>query len=177
MQLFLLPLKFQLLFRKTVILAHGKTIEEMINQRSNFWSYDLFGKAIGDKFRNKMAFCYSFIKFLLVGCVFALVSHVIAPFLVEKYLLPHPCWIPGNNFTMRVVLYVVETVLFMEAVLMITIFDAFYLLMCTSLKIQFRNLIEAVDSIKIGNNPSKDHEKICWEKLKECSNYHKFLLR
>ncbi|XP_068902921.1 odorant receptor 43a-like [Tenebrio molitor] len=165
-----------LLFRKTLILAHGKTIEEMISHRSSFWAYDLFGKAVGDKLRDKMNFCFSFIQLLLVSCTFSLVSHAVAPLFVEKYLLPHPCWIPGNNFTMRVVLYVVETVLFMETIFMLAIFDAFYLLMCTSLKIQFKLLRKAVETIKIGTNPSEDHENSCWMKLKECTIHHKFLL-
>ncbi|KAH0821598.1 hypothetical protein GEV33_001193 [Tenebrio molitor] len=69
-----------------------------------------------------------------------------------------------------------ETIFFFETALLVGMFDEFYLLMCTELKIQFELLSTTVKSIKFGTVFTKDHEEICWRKLTQCTKYHNFLL-
>ncbi|RZB39389.1 hypothetical protein BDFB_010229, partial [Asbolus verrucosus] len=49
-----------LVTRKTMLLIHASLFEEMIQDRSRFWHYDLCGKRIGDKCRNQMALCHCY---------------------------------------------------------------------------------------------------------------------
>ncbi|KAH0808349.1 hypothetical protein GEV33_014442 [Tenebrio molitor] len=75
-----------------------------------------------------------------------------------------------------VILYGLETIFYIETVFVIVVFDGFYLLMCCNLKIQFALLCEAVRLIQLGTNTTRAREEICWKKLKQYSQYHKFLL-
>jgi hypothetical protein len=162
------------LLRKTLLLVHGTSFEEMIQEYSHFWTYDLFGK---NKFEKKMAFCVSIIKLFIVGGTVSCVTHFLIPFFVKGFLLPHACWIPGNNFVARVILYGLEAVFYAETVFIIVVFDGFYLLMCCNLEIQFALLCKAVRSIQFGPNATTAHEETCWKQLKQYSQYHKFLLK
>jgi hypothetical protein len=118
----------------------------------------------------------SMIKIFWGGGLVSLLVHVATPLFVNGLLLPHACWIPGNSFVMRVILYVLETVFFFEILFLIGVFDGFYLLMCMNLKIQFALLSKAVRSIQLGANPTRGREEVCWKKLKEYKLYHQFLL-
>jgi hypothetical protein len=123
-----------------------------------------------------MASCVSLVKVLWSIGFFSIAVHSGAPIFVESMVLPHACWIPGNNFIIQVILHVMETIFFFETALLVGMFDEFYLLMCTELKIQFELLSTTVKSIKFGMVFSKDHEEICWRKLTQCTKYHNFLL-
>jgi hypothetical protein len=168
---------FQVLFRKSLRLVHSSLFEEMIDEYSRFWTYDLFGVPAKNKLKKQMSFCVSIIKLFMVGGTLSVVVHFTAPFYVKEYLLPHPCWIPGNNFIARVILYGLETVFYVETFFIIVVFDGFYLLMCCKLKIQFVLLCKAVRSIQLGANTTRTHEEECWKKLKRYNQYHKFLLK
>ncbi|RZC34027.1 hypothetical protein BDFB_010713, partial [Asbolus verrucosus] len=60
---------------------------------------------------------------------------------------------------------------------MFGVFDAFFLMVCVDLKIQFKLLNKTLQSIKIGVDVDENHEEFCWNKLKECFEHHRFLLR
>jgi hypothetical protein len=171
----LIHIIFQVICRKTLLLLHGSLFEEIMKEYSRFWGYDLFGTPTKNKFEKQMAFCLSIIKLLLAGGAVSVVVHSTAPIYTGQYL-PHPCWIPGNNFIARVVLYGLEVIFYVELVFYMVVFDGFYLLMCSNLQIQFALLGKAVRSIRLGANATKAHEEVCWKKLKEFSQYHKFLL-
>jgi hypothetical protein len=168
---------FQLVIRKTLILKHGSLWEEIFEERSRFWRYDLFGHSAGEKFRKIMDVSVSIIKMFWGSGFVSIAVHLVTPFFVQRMLLPHPCWIPGNNFVLRVILYTLEVIFDMESLFLVGVFDGFYLLMCMNLKIQFSLLSKAVHTIHIGTNPTKAHEEICWKKLKQYNRYHQFLLK
>jgi hypothetical protein len=126
---------------------------------------------------NLMNLSVSIIIMFWGGGFVSVLIHLATPFFDKELLLPHPCWIPGNNFVMRVILYAFEIVFYLEALFLVGVFDGFYLLMCMNLKIQFSLLSKAVHTIQLGTNPTKAHEEICWTRLKACSQYHKFLLK
>jgi hypothetical protein len=149
----------------------------MIEGYSRFWSYDLFGIPSTNKYEKQMAFSLSIIKLFVAGGIISVSIHLIAPYYIEQYLLPHACWIPGNSFIARIILYGLETIFYFEEIVIIVVFDGFYLLMCNNLKIQFALLCKAVRSIQLGANTTKANEEICWRKLKQYSQYHKFLLK
>jgi hypothetical protein len=166
-----------LVYRKTLILKHGSLWEEVFEERTRFWTYDSFGTSIGDKFQKLMDLTFSIIKVLAVSATGSVLLHCATPYFDTTLLLPQACWIPGNYFFMRVILYVLECVFYSETVFLIAAFDGFYLLMCINLKIQFGLLYAAVRSIKLGENATKDHEESCWKILKEYSQYHTLLLK
>jgi hypothetical protein len=157
-------------------LKHGSLWEEIFEERSRFWTYDSFDTSTGDKFRKLMDLCVSIIKIFWGGGFVSTLVHLTTPYLDKELLLPHSCWIPGNNFVMRVILYVLEGIFYVEMVFLAGVFDGFYLLMCSNLKIQFALLSRAVRCIEIGPKPTEDHEELCWKKLREYNRYHKFLL-
>jgi hypothetical protein len=159
------------------MLKYGSLWEEIFIEHSRFWTYDLFGTTTGDKFRKIMNLSVSIIRMFWGGGFVSVLIHLATPFFDKELLLPHPCWIPGNNFVMRVILYAFEIVFYLEALFLVGVFDGFYLLMCMNLKIQFSLLSKAVHTIQLGTNPTKAHEEICWTRLKACSQYHKFLLK
>jgi hypothetical protein len=168
---------FQLVFRKTLLIIHGSLLEEIIEDHSHFWTYDLFGKASGNRLRKTMDLCVSIIKLFIIGGVITASIYWTAPFYIKNYSLPHACWIPGNNFVATVILYILESIFYIEVVVIIVAFDGFYLLMCFNLKIQFILLCKAVNSIQLGVNATKADEEVCWVKLKQYNHYHKFLLK
>jgi hypothetical protein len=167
---------FQLLVRKTVIIVYGPVLEDLYCKRFYFWKHDLYGKIKGKEFRRRMASCISLIKCLWSMGVFSITFHSAAPFFIESLVLPHSCWIPGDNFVIRIILHCMETIFYIETALLVGVFDQFYLLMCTELKIQFDLLSKTIRSINIGASFCEAHEEICWKKLKHCSKYHNFLL-
>ncbi|KAJ3632642.1 hypothetical protein MTP99_009636 [Tenebrio molitor] len=166
-----------LVMRKTLILKYGSLWEEIFEEHSLFWTYDLFGNDAGDQFRKIMDFSISIIKMFWGGGLVSTLVHLLTPYFDKTLLLPHPCWIPRNNFVLRVIIYALEGIFYTEVIFLIGVFDGFYLLMCSNLKIQFSLLSKAVHSVQLGTNPTKSHEEVCWKKLKEYSQYHKFLLR
>jgi hypothetical protein len=168
---------FQLVFRKTLLIIHGSLLEEIIEDHSHFWTYDLFGKAFGDRLRKTMDLCVSIIKLFIIGGVIAGLIYWTAPFYIKKYSLPHACWIPGNNSVATIILYILESIFYIEINVIIVAFDGLYLLMCFNLKLQFVLLCKAVNSIKLGTNATKVNEEMCWGKLKHYNHYHKFLLK
>jgi hypothetical protein len=168
---------FQLVFRKTLLIIHGSLLEEIIEDHSHFWSYDLFGKVSGNRLRKTMDLCVSIIKLFIIGGVITASIYWTAPFYIKNYSLPHACWIPGNNFVATIILYILESIFYIEVVVIIVAFDGFYLLMCFNLKIQFILLCKAVKSIQLGVNATKADEEVCWMKLKQYNHYHKFLLK
>jgi hypothetical protein len=163
--------------RKTIILKYGFLWEEIFEEHSRFWAYDLFGNYAGDKFRKIMDISVSIIKMFWGGALASTLVHFTTPYFDKTMLLPQACWIPGNNFVGRVIIYALEGVFYVEVIFLIGVFDGFYLLMCMNLKIQFSLLAEAVHSVQLGTNPTKSHEEICWRKLREYCQYHKFLLK
>ncbi|KAJ3632640.1 hypothetical protein MTP99_009634 [Tenebrio molitor] len=165
-----------LICRKTLLLVHGSLFEEMIEEYSQFWTYDLFGTSAKYSCEKNMALSLSAIKLFLIGGAVSSVVHFTAPFYIEEYSLPHACWIPGNSFAARISLYTLETIFYIEIVVIVVAFDGFYLLMCSNLKIQFALLCKAVRSIQLGTNNNKVHEEVCWKNLKEFCEYHVFLL-
>jgi hypothetical protein len=167
---------FQLICRKTLLLVHGSLFEEMIEEYSQFWTYDLFGTSAKYSCEKNIALSLSAIKLFLIGGAVSSVVHFTAPFYIEEYSLPHACWIPGNSFAARISLYTLETIFYIEIVVIVVAFDGFYLLMCSNLKIQFALLCKAVRSIQLGTNNNKVHEEVCWKNLKEFCEYHVFLL-
>jgi hypothetical protein len=148
----------------------------MIEEYSQFWTYDLFGTSAKYSCEKNMALSLSAIKLFLIGGAVSSVVHFTAPFYIEEYSLPHACWIPGNSFAARISLYTLETIFYIEIVVIVVAFDGFYLLMCSNLKIQFALLCKAVRSIQLGTNNNKVHEEVCWKNLKEFCEYHVFLL-
>ncbi|RZC39274.1 hypothetical protein BDFB_004152, partial [Asbolus verrucosus] len=157
--------------RKTIFMVHGSLFEEIIQERSRFWNYDLFGQNTEKEFRKQMGFCVFLIKSLLIGCCTAITIHVFTPIFVEGYVLPDACFIPGDNNFFIIIIYSLEVLFYVETFFMVGIFDGFFLLMCTDLKIQFKILKKTVRSIRIEKNEDK-----YWIKLKTCCNYHNFLL-
>jgi hypothetical protein len=119
---------FQLVFRKTLLIIHGSLLEEIIEDHSHFWTYDLFGKAFGDRLRKTMDLCVSIIKLFIIGGVIAGLIYWTAPFYIKKYSLPHACWIPGNNSVATIILYILESIFYIEINVIIVAFDGLYLL-------------------------------------------------
>jgi hypothetical protein len=165
---------WQLLVRKTAIIVYGSLFEDLYRKRFYFWKYDLFGKIKGNQYRKRMATCVSLIKFIWGVGAFSIAVHSGAPIFVENLPLSHACWIPGDNFVIQVILHVLETVFYFETTLLVGVFDEFYLLICTELKIQFELLSKTIKSINIGTEFSRMHEDMCWRKLKRCSKYHMY---
>ncbi|RZB38634.1 7tm 6 domain containing protein, partial [Asbolus verrucosus] len=77
-----------LVTRKTILLIHASLFEEMIQDRSRFWHYDLCGKRIGDKCRNQMALCVSIIKFIWISTAISVVFRSSTPLFVEESVVP-----------------------------------------------------------------------------------------
>ncbi|RZC34026.1 uncharacterized protein BDFB_010714, partial [Asbolus verrucosus] len=161
-----------LVARKTILLVHAPLFEEIIQDRSCFWNYDLFGKSIGKKFRNQTGLCVSLIKFMWIGGVMSVASRCYALHFVEGYLLPDTCYIPGNSIYSVVILFALELIFYTEAIFMVGVFDAFFLLMCVDLKIQFTLLNKALRTMKFGGIVNKKQEEIRWNQLKKCFEHH-----
>ncbi|XP_063913207.1 odorant receptor Or2-like [Zophobas morio] len=167
-----------LLSRKTALVVDGHLFDDIIKEIPRFWKYDLCGKNDEkNKYSARMALCVKFIKFLWISGVVSLTFHSSAPIFVKEMSLPHACWIPGDIFAFRVIIYTLEVIFYIEVVFLLGVFDGFYLLMCTELKIQLELLEKAVNAIEFRADEDLTNENKCWEKLKECSRYHKFLLR
>ncbi|RZC33373.1 7tm 6 domain containing protein [Asbolus verrucosus] len=162
-----------LVARKTILLIHSSLFEEMIQDRSRFWHYDLFGERGGDKFRNQMGFCVSLIKFIWISTTICVVFRCYTPFFVEEYLVPEACYIPGNSIYSIAIIFGLEVTFYIEETFLFSVFDGFFLLMCVDLKIQFRLLNKTLRTIDF----EKCHEEVCWVKLVECFEHHRFLLR
>ncbi|KAJ3656437.1 hypothetical protein Zmor_015516 [Zophobas morio] len=166
-----------LLSRKTALVVDGHLFDDIIKEIPRFWKYDLCGKNDEkNKYSARMALCVKFIKFLWISGVVSLTFHSSAPIFVKEMSLPHACWIPGDIFAFRVIIYTLEVIFYIEVVFLLGVFDGFYLLMCTELKIQLELLEKAVNAIEFRADEDLTNENKCWEKLKECSRYHKFLL-
>jgi hypothetical protein len=97
------------------MLKYGSLWEEIFIEHLRFWPYDLFGTITGDKFRKIMNLSVSIIIMFWGGGFVSVLIHLATPFFDKELLLPHPCWIPGNNFVMRVILYAFEIVFYLEA--------------------------------------------------------------
>jgi hypothetical protein len=130
------------------MLVHGSSWEEIFEDRSQFWPYDLLGQFVGDKFRKIMDFSVLIVKMF---------------------------WIRRNNIVMKVC--TLENIFYMELLFPVGVFDGFYLLMCMNLKIQFALLSKAVHSMQLGTSPTRTHEEVCLQKLKQYIRYHQFLLK
>ncbi|RZC35053.1 7tm 6 domain containing protein, partial [Asbolus verrucosus] len=165
-----------LVTRKAILLFHASLFEEMIQDRSKFWHYDLHGKTRGDKFRSQMAFCVSLIKFMWVSTTISAIFRSYTPFYVEEYVVPEACYIPGNSIYSVVIIFVLIVIFYAESIFMFGVFDAFFMLMCVDLKIQFKLLNKTLGTINIKVDMDKDQEQICWRKLIECFEHHRFLL-
>jgi hypothetical protein len=160
------------------MLKHGSLWEEIFEARSYFWPYDSFGQSVGDKYRKIMDLSVLVVKMFWGSGLVSVLIHIATLIFVQGMLLPHPCWIPGNNSVMRVILYTLESVCYMESLFLVGVFDTFYLLMCMNLKIQFALLSsKAVHSIQLGTSPTRAHEEVCLQKLKQYNRYHQFLLK
>nr|XP_015836874.1 PREDICTED: uncharacterized protein LOC103314856 isoform X2 [Tribolium castaneum] len=164
----------QLVARKSLLLLHRSLFEEIIQDRSHFWSYDSFGGKIGDKYRQEMQFSVSLIKKMWYASVWSLVFHFCTPFFVTNAVLPDACWIPVDSKCLVIFLYALEMVFYIEVIFLLGSFDAFFLCMCTELKIQFNLLNRTLD--KLQTNPETTDEM--WLKtLKKCSRHHCFILK
>ncbi|RZC41244.1 7tm 6 domain containing protein, partial [Asbolus verrucosus] len=166
----------QLVVRKLILLLHGDKIEEVIDERSHFLSYDLFGEELGRRYRNRMKFRITVIKFFWTVAFFTSFMFVLTPLFVKDVLLPHTCWIPGNNGILRIVIYNLEIIYYVELTLLIGVFDGIFLFTCLEIQIQFELLKRSIQSINFGLDSGEEYEKFCLVKLKTCSIHHNFLL-
>lgn len=124
-----------------------------------------------------MSFCVALVKFTWITGVVSLTFHSSAPIFVKSMDLPQPCWIPGEIFIFRVIIYILEVIFYIEVVFLLGVFDGFYLMFCSELQVQLQLLCKVISDINIGADASLSHEEMCWQKMKEYSNYHRFLIR
>ncbi|RZC32324.1 7tm 6 domain containing protein, partial [Asbolus verrucosus] len=169
-------LSFQLVARKTILLTHASLFEEISEDRSRFWHYDLYGKTAGDKFRNQMALCVSLFKFIWMSAAVSIIFRCCTPLFVPEYVLPDACYIPGESIYTVVIIFVLEVIFYLEMTFLFGVFDAFFVLMCVDLKVQFKLLNKTLRTINVGVDKEKNHEESCWRKLKKCFAHHRFLL-
>ncbi|XP_044267779.1 uncharacterized protein LOC123013370 [Tribolium madens] len=161
-----------IILRKTILIKNSYLYEDLIEEQSRFWKYDLFGKLTESKLRKNMQFCESLIKLIVIsGCISATV-HSISPLFVKDLELPQACWIPGKNPIAKNIIYVLESVIHVECLNYVAVFDGLYLLTTANLKVQFVLLQKAIECITLKNG----EEKTSWTQLKQCSQYHRYLL-
>ncbi|XP_064212959.1 uncharacterized protein LOC107397885 [Tribolium castaneum] len=161
-----------MVIRKTIMLKHSSSFEELIEMHSQFWDYSLFGKTTESKIR-KSTGLYKFILKCYVVCgVISVSLRSLAPIFAKNLVLPQDCWIPGNSTIARFIIYAFETVLYAEGVSYYTFFDGLLLMITANLKAQFILLQKAIQSI----NFETDSSETAWVKLVKCCEHHKFLL-
>lgn len=124
-----------------------------------------------------MNFSVSLIKNLWFASTFSLIFHFCTPFFVENAVLPDACWIPNNNQTLTVLIYIFEMLFYVEVIFLLGVFDAFFLCMCTDLKIQFEILIETIRVIKVQIDKKTIKDKKVLKKFKICFKHHCFVLK
>ncbi|XP_008199314.2 uncharacterized protein LOC103314628 [Tribolium castaneum] len=161
-----------ILIRKSLVVFSGSLNENVIDKHDQFWKYDSFSKTIAARCYRSMDLCQMLINFIMIGTTISIVVHCSLPLFLKDLLLPQSSWIPGNSSIARIVLYIMEIIVYIECLILMEMFDGLYLLMTVNLKVQFMLLRKAIESI----NVEKEDDEKCWQKMKDYCKYHKFLL-
>jgi hypothetical protein len=118
------------------MLVYGSLWEEIFEEHSQFWLYNLLEQSVGDMFKKIIDLS------VLIVRIF---------------------WIPGNNIVVKVC--ILESAFCMESLFLVEAFDGFYLLMCINLKIEFALLSKAVRPIQLGTSPTRTYEEVYLQKF------------
>ncbi|XP_044262130.1 odorant receptor 43a-like [Tribolium madens] len=101
---------------------------------------------------------------------------IILPFFRQDIDLPQACWVPGSGETTRILIYLLESVCLLEAVVLLDLVDSVFFLMGVELEVQFILLRNAIKRVRIGENSGQKHENFCLGQLRTYAIYHQFLL-
>lgn len=120
-----------------------------------------------------MSVCVLLVKFNMITAGISISIYASLPAFIKDIIPSQDCWIPGNDPVARIIIYVVELIVHVEGLSLLSIFDGLYLLITANLKMQFKLLRTAIQTI----NLKTDDEEVYWIKFKKCCQYHKFLIR
>ncbi|XP_015839546.2 uncharacterized protein LOC100142608, partial [Tribolium castaneum] len=162
--------------RKLAVLKHANLIEQVINDRNFFWSYEKFGEKLGQRFRQKLFFRDYVMKSLSAMSVLMLAYFYLTPVFVRSVNLPQASWVPQFSHATALV-YFCQVVCLSESIPVAVIIDGTFLLMGAELEIQFNLLKKTLKAVEIGQNSGQKHEEKCLKQLKICASYHDFLLK
>ncbi|EFA02945.1 odorant receptor 136 [Tribolium castaneum] len=161
----------QLLIRKYMIFTQSKLMVEIINDCENLWSLELFGPELGKKFKQQMKNCWTFVNVLVTSGFSTVLLICITTLTDKEKSLPFVCWIPGFPHATELI-FLTQFVLLMNGLYYIKLTDAFYLLVCMDIQIQFKMMGKMLKTIHFGLLSEKES----WEKLVELAKHHNKIL-
>ncbi|XP_064215006.1 uncharacterized protein LOC107397714 isoform X1 [Tribolium castaneum] len=163
----------QLIIRKYIVFTQSDLMVEIINDCGKLWPFDMFGSELGKKFKQQMKTCWTLVKFLVV-CGFAtfFLMCISARAAERDNSLPFLCWVPDFPYATEL-LFFLQFMLLLELLYYVLATDAFYILICMDIQIQFEMMGKMLKSIKFG----EISEKECWDKLVELAKQHDRMLK
>lgn len=154
------------------MIFHSELIQKLLEERRQFWSYDMFGKDYETYLRHKMILATRVMKTMITLGVSVATLMNLSTLVDDNKKVPLECYIPEFKHSIPVV-FIIEVLSLAEIIYLVGAVDALYVLMCTDIKIQFLLLQKKISTIRIGQKTVND----CINDLKICVRHHNLLLR
>lgn len=151
---------------------HSKLVQKLLEEKKQFWPYDILGEDYGKYLRYKMVLATGVMKTMmtLAVCVASLMN--LSPLIDNAKKVPLECYIPEFKHSVPVV-FLMESISLAEILYLVGATDALYVLMCTEIKIQFLLLQKKLTTIRVDQKTENE----CINDLKICVIHHNLLLR
>ncbi|XP_044259044.1 odorant receptor 7a-like [Tribolium madens] len=162
----------QLPIRKFILTHHSKLIQNLLEERKKFWSYDMFGKKYGKYLRHKMVLATRLIQTMILFGASVATLMFLATLADDTKKVPLECWIPDFKHSTHVVL-VMQFFSLSEIIYLVGAVDCLYVLMCVEIKIQFLLLQKKLKTIQVELRTMEE----CLNDLIICVKHHNLLLR
>ncbi|KAJ3645161.1 hypothetical protein Zmor_022842 [Zophobas morio] len=150
----------QMLIRKLILILYSSKIEKIITERSLFWSYDDLGGDFSSRLNMKKNQVFTRLKLFWLMCCTAVTLLIVTPIFTEEKSLPSSCWMPTDNKLFFTVVYILQSIFFIELILISPPTDGFFLFICTDLEIQLQVLSKTLQNVHIGSNQEKSFQKL-----------------
>ncbi|EEZ99175.2 odorant receptor 7a isoform X1 [Tribolium castaneum] len=162
----------QLPIRKFILTYHSKLIQNLLEDRKKFWSYEMFGETYGKFLRRKMVLATRLIQTMIFFGASVATLMFVSTLADDRKTVPLECWIPEFKHSTHVVL-VMQFCSLCEIIYLVGAVDCLYVLTCVDIKIQFLLLQKKLKTIQVGVKPMEE----CLNELTICVKHHNLLLR
>lgn len=147
----------------------------ILEKRKQFWKISSFDKDVEEQMKRTIDNGMMCLKIFTVFVCSLTSFFICLPAFEGKYNLPLSTWVPEYT-SAYLITYVIQTYMSVICALLVVGFDTVFAAICIELTMQFQLLNARLASLAALPVQNAIEKKERLEKLKECAQYHSFLV-
>lgn len=163
--------------RFCTLMVGRSALRNILENRKQFWKINSFDNTIENRMKSIICMSLIFFKMFITFVCILTALFICLPAVEGKHRLPLSTWLPKGYPGLFEITYAIQTHVSVMCALFVIGFDILFAAICIELTIQFQLLnsrLLSLASFKVEHVTQKV-ERL--ERLKNCVQYHSFLIR